>query len=344
MTAHVDTSTQAPTPDRAVAAALAGSAASSAVVPPDEAGPGTDAALAEAARAWRWVVGTEALDLYAIPEASPHWQATCIAAGGALHRARVALAAEGLQAHITLLPEPAERTPGAADRTRAGVPGRGRNGASERWGGAGDRRSPAADRRGGPTDRRGTPETSHLARLVVTGMIEITDEAVALYAATDPTDALHRSEPNSATHVAGAASHVAGAAAGPAGLRRLRSQPSSRGVARELVKAARAEGVRLRLIRDGDEYIGVMHGPDTGEAWLRAGMACSAVRLLARRLGLLTMTAIADDDHAPPVPASPARPDRRSKSGRRLIGDREGWLNVGIGTPYLRLRLTPLLD
>ncbi|MBX6752573.1 MAG: hypothetical protein IRY85_23415 [Micromonosporaceae bacterium] len=110
-------------------------------------------------------------------------------------------------------------------------------------------------------------------------------------------------------------------------------------MARELIKAARAEGVRLRLIRDGDEYIGVMHGPDTGEAWLRAGMACSAVRLLARRHGLLTLTAVATDDHAPVVPASPTRPAR---PGRRLLGDREGWLNVGIGTPYVRLRLIPI--
>ncbi|MBX6749665.1 MAG: hypothetical protein IRY85_08325, partial [Micromonosporaceae bacterium] len=154
MTTHVETSTQAPTPDRAVAAALAGSAAASAVVPADEAGPGIAAALAEAARAWRWVVGTEALDLHAQPDASPHWPATCLAAGGALHRARVALAAEGLQAHITLLPEPSERTNGSADRNRL-------------------------------------TETPHLARLVVTGTIEITDEARALYAATDPTDARH---------------------------------------------------------------------------------------------------------------------------------------------------------
>jgi hypothetical protein len=298
MTTDVSASAPAPTPDRTVAAALAGSAAASAVVPLDEAGPGTDAALAEAARAWRWVVGTEALDLYAVLDASPHWQATCIAAGGALHRARVALAAEGLQAHITLLPESSERTVHS-----------------------------------GPTDRRrGAPVTPHLARLVVTGTVEVTDEARELYAATDQTEAFPRPD----------ARATDGPTDGAAGPRRPRTPPSGRAAARELVKAARAEGVRLRLVRDGDEYIGVMHGPDTGEAWLRAGMACSAVRLLARRLGLRTVTAVAGDDHAPPVPASPARPDRPPRLGRRLIGDREGWLNVGIGTPYLRLRLAPM--
>jgi len=301
-----DVSVSAPAPDRTVAAALAGSAAASAVVPADEAGPGTDAALAEAARAWRWVVGTEALDLYAALDASPHWQATCIAAGGALHRARVALAAEGLQAHITLLPESSERTVYS-----------------------------------GPTDRRrGAPVSPHLARLVVTGTVEVTDEARELYAATDQTESLHRPDSFSRPD----ARSPDGTADGAAGPRRPRTPPSSRGVARELVKAARAEGVRLRLIRDGDEYIGVMHGPDTGEAWLRAGMACSAVRLLARRFGLRTVTAVAGDDHAPPVPASPARPERPPRLGRRLIGDREGWLNVGIGTPYLRLRLAPVTD
>jgi hypothetical protein len=328
-----DVSTSAPAPDRTVAAALAGSAAASAVVPPDETGPATDATLAEAARAWRWVVGTEALDLYAVPDASPHWQATCIAAGGALHRARVALAAEGLQAHVTLLPELPERAVhnGAADRARVPLPGRGRNGA---------------------------PVTRHLARVVVTGTVEVTDEARELYAATE-TDWLPRpAEPvlerddrvaddtgRIADDDARAANNDARAASnGSAGPGRLRSVLSSRSVARELVKAARAEGVRLRLIRDGDEYIGVMHGPDTGEAWLRAGMACSAVRLLARRLGLRAVISVAGDDHAPPVPASPARPDRPPRLGRRLIGDREGWLNVGIGTPYLRLRIAPVPD
>src|SRR5690606_27897061 len=139
--------------------------------------------------------------------------------------------------------------------------------------GAGDR---AADRRGAPADRRsgpdwrigpdrGTPEPPHLARLEVTGTIELTDDALALYAATDPTSPHHRDDARTpdGTRAAGATKADAttdGATAdGPTRSRRPRSPSASRGIARELVRAARAEGVRLRLIRDGDEYIGVMH-------------------------------------------------------------------------------------
>jgi hypothetical protein len=339
-----DVRTPPDAPDRTVAAALAGSAAASAVVPADEAGPGTDAALAEAARAWRWVVGTEALDLYAVPEASPHWPATWIAAGGALHRARVALAAEGLQAHITLLPGASDRSL-ATDRLRGFAVDRHRGVATDRHRVAEGRRAAVDRSRGGAADRgrRGAPVIPHLARLVVTGTIAVTDEARELYAATDQTATLPRPSQRLAPTPAPAA-RPADAADAPAGPRRPRTLLSSRAVARELVRAARAEGVRLRLIRVGDEYIGVMHGPDTVEAWLRAGMACSAVRLLARRFGLRTVTAVAGADEVPPVPASPARPDRPPRPGRRRIGDREGWLNVGIGTPYLRLRLAPVAD
>jgi hypothetical protein len=103
----------------------------------------------------------------------------------------------------------------------------------------------------------------------------------------------------------------------------------ARGVMRELSAVAKAEGVRLRLVQDGPSFSGILHGPDTHEAWLRAGAALSAVRLAAQRHGLATA----------PV-ASTDQTGRLPRSGRRLIGDREGWLGVGIGTPYVRLRLT----
>jgi hypothetical protein len=228
--------------DREIAAALAGSAAASAAVPTPDDGLHTAAGLA-----WRWVVSTDALDLYADPAATDdQWRETLIGGGGALHRARVALAAEGLAARVSLLPD---------------------------------------------------ANPDHLARLVTVGSIEITPEAVALYDATDTT-----------------------------GNWRDRGRAPSRGFIRDLTAAARAEGVRLRIEEEeADTLIAVLHGPDTREAWLRAGAALSAIRLMASRRGLAAMLSLASDEPRP---------------GRRRVGEREGWLTVGIGTPYVRLRIT----
>lgn len=298
------------TAGRAVAAALAGSAAASAAVPEADlepltggtaldpartgatrpAGAGSAAAVpagdpldaptqAEAMLAWRWVVGTDALDLHAVHPSSPHWRATCVGAGGALHRARVALAAEGLAARVTLLPD----TPA-------------------RW-------------------ETGSLDSPRLARVVVAGIVEVTDEARALFAATDPEDGVDDRDPGGLA---------------------LRGRGPARAVIRELVGAARAEGVRLRLVRDGGELVGLLHGPDTREAWLRAGMATSAVRLLARRHGLATATAVAADHPGVTTRRRASLPATRPvRAGWRRIGEREGWLSVGIGTPYMRLRLGP---
>jgi hypothetical protein len=87
--------------DRRVAEALAGSAAASAAVAESAADLRTAPGLA-----WRWVVRTDALELYAL--GGPTWaerRTTWIAGGGALHRARVALAADGLASRATLLPD-----------------------------------------------------------------------------------------------------------------------------------------------------------------------------------------------------------------------------------------------
>jgi hypothetical protein len=91
--------------DRRVAQALAGSAAASAAVAESAAELRTASGLA-----WRWVVRTDALDLYAVggPTRTPtraERRTTWIAGGGALHRARVALAADGLASRATLLPD-----------------------------------------------------------------------------------------------------------------------------------------------------------------------------------------------------------------------------------------------
>jgi hypothetical protein len=226
--------------NREIAAALAGSAAASAAVPTPDDGLHSAASLA-----WRWVVSTDALDLYADPVGdTERWRETLIGGGGALHRARVALAAEGLAARVSLLPD---------------------------------------------------ADPHHLARLVTVGSIEITPEAVALFDATETTPAVvdHGRAP-------------------------------SRGLVRDLTAAAKAEGVRLRIVEDASDLIAVLHGPDTREAWLRAGAALSAVRLMAARYGLVAVLGLAVDEPRPT---------------RRRVGEREGWLGVGIGTPYVRLRL-----
>jgi hypothetical protein len=229
--------------NREIAAALAGSAAASAAVPTPDGGLHSPAGLA-----WRWVVGTDALDLYAESSSGTgaQWRETLIGGGGALHRARVALAAEGLAARVSLLPD---------------------------------------------------ADPDHLARLVTVGNIEITPEAVALFDATDA----------------------------PPGLVD-RARAPSRGLMRDLTAAAKAEGVRLRVEDDdAGDLIAMLHGPDTREAWLRAGAALSAVRLMAGRYGLIAVPSLAVDEPRP---------------GRRRVGEREGWLGVGIGTPYVRLRIT----
>jgi hypothetical protein len=91
--------------DRRLTAALAGSAATSAAV----------AAHADAALSfgdtppWHWVVHTDAIDLYANHAPRPRdteGRLRLVRSGGAVHHVRVALAADGLAARVSLLPEP----------------------------------------------------------------------------------------------------------------------------------------------------------------------------------------------------------------------------------------------
>jgi hypothetical protein len=92
--------------DRSVLASLAGSAAASAAYTESAADLMTAPGMA-----WRWVVHTDALDLYAVGgpvelelvEYERHL--TLIGGGGALHRARVALAADGVDVLVTHLPD-----------------------------------------------------------------------------------------------------------------------------------------------------------------------------------------------------------------------------------------------
>jgi hypothetical protein len=254
--------------DLGVAAALAGAAAASAVVPDN--GPATPAAFA-----WHWGVGTDALDLFAADPAAPDWRETLLGAGGALHRARVALAEDGYAARVSLLP---------GDPPRA----RGR----------------ARSREQNALARSRATDLAHLAHLTVA-------DAEPEEARTGPERSGREARPERSGREAG--SERAGAGLGTTA-RSLRA--ARRAVARELLGAARAEGVRLRLVSDARTLAGVLHGPDTREAWLRAGTALSAVRLVADRHGLAA-----------------------ELTERRGTGDRESWLGVGIATPYARLHL-----
>jgi hypothetical protein len=86
--------------DRELAAALAASAASAAATRP---APSMRAALAvDEAQRWRWVLHPASVDLYAD---RPGGHAVLLSSGGALHHARVALAASGRAARVELLPD-----------------------------------------------------------------------------------------------------------------------------------------------------------------------------------------------------------------------------------------------
>lgn len=207
--------------DRQVTAALAGSAAASAAVVEPAAELTTGPALA-----WRWVVHTDALDLYATHHAThdaarqdateedADARLTLIAGGGALHRAKISLAADGLAAQVLLLPD---------------------------------------------------ANPDHLAHLTPAGRIEVTDDALALFDATQNAD---DRPPDELT------------------------QP----LVRELVHAAAAEGVRVRVREEPGQLIAVLYGEDTRQDWLRAGEALSAVRLEASRHGLTTRPSLVTDD------------------------------------------------
>jgi hypothetical protein len=85
-------------PDRLLTAALAGSAAASAAA----AGPTETALAVPDPPPWHWVVRTDSLELYA----AAGGRLSLVRGGGAVHHVKVALAADGLAADVSLLPEP----------------------------------------------------------------------------------------------------------------------------------------------------------------------------------------------------------------------------------------------
>jgi hypothetical protein len=85
-------------PDRLLTAALAGSAAASAATT----GPTETALAVPDAPPWHWVVHTDSLELYA----DARGRLPLVRAGGAVHHVKVALAADGVAADVSLLPEP----------------------------------------------------------------------------------------------------------------------------------------------------------------------------------------------------------------------------------------------
>src|SRR5262245_4997073 len=92
--------------DRELAAALAGSAASAAAVSTERV-PRTALTSTEARR-WRWVLHPDSIDLYADPGVAGRRtgdELVLLSSGGALHHARIALAADGRVARVRLLPD-----------------------------------------------------------------------------------------------------------------------------------------------------------------------------------------------------------------------------------------------
>jgi hypothetical protein len=240
-----------PPVDRAVLASLAGSAAASAAYIESAADLMTAPGLA-----WRWVVHTDALDLYAVGgplhvepvEYERHL--TLIGGGGALHRARVALAADGVDVLVTHLPD---------------------------------------------------DNPDHLATLVAVGPIEVTDEARERFAATDrdrsPTGTRPRTPVRGRTDVPAAQEELA----------------------TSLVRSAMSERVGISVREENGSIIAVLYGPDTPEAWLRAGEAVSAVRLEAARFGREAVPTVAGrerrrdpDDPEQPTTIEDRRQDRES--------------------------------
>jgi hypothetical protein len=233
--------------DRSVLASLAGSAAASAAYQESAAdlltGPGL---------AWRWVVHTDGLDLYAIgtPEPKPPAELeydrhlTLIGGGGALHRARVALAADGVEVEVTHLPD---------------------------------------------------DDPDHLASLVAVGAAPVTAEHRKRYAATDRGDGTGT---RTRTPVRG----------------RTEVPPAQEELANALIRAAMLERVGISVREEDGSIIAVLYGPDTPEAWLRAGEAVSAVRLEAAQHGREAVPTVAGRER-PRKPDEPEQPttveDRR---------------------------------
>jgi hypothetical protein len=244
--------------DRGVLASLAGSAAASAAYAESAADLMTAAGMA-----WRWVVRTDALDLYAV--GSPidiepveyERHLTLIGGGGALHRARVALAADGVDVQVTHLPD---------------------------------------------------DNPDHLATLVAVGPVEITDEARERYAATDRpgAGARHRTPVRGRTDVPSAQEELASS----------------------LVRSAMAERVGISVREENGSVIAVLYGPDTTEAWLRAGEAVSAVRLEAARFGREAVPTVAGRER-PRDPDDPEQPT--TVEDRRRDRDSVAYVHLHIG-------------
>jgi hypothetical protein len=219
--------------DIQMTAALAGSAAAAGAAPT------LHSPLArDENRPWRWVVHTDCLDLYAEREPvltpgrtrgpAPEDRLILLNCGGALHRAKVALAADGFASRVELLPD---------------------------------------------------DDPGHVATLVPTEPIEVTEEARELFAATEPSPAEVPDPPRRPTE--GAIDALVGAARGEGVRVRLLDRAE---VQRLAASTPVTRSVRDRIDRDDAGVYGVLYGEaDTAEAWLRAGEALSALWLEATR-------------------------------------------------------------
>lgn len=217
--------------DRQVTAALAGSATVA-----------TTAPALQHSQPWRWVLHTGSLDLFADPRSELSREETLMTCGSAVHRARIALTADGLAVRIDLLPD---------------------------------------------------EDPNHVATLTPVGTVAVSDSdrelvEAAQHATPRPTPA-EAAQPHPLTEQRGRTEPPRTAGPGPP---------------RSLADAARAEGARLRTLDraeaqrlaaatpplartarsgvsldDGTEFAILYGSRATPKAWLRAGLALSAVDL-----------------------------------------------------------------
>jgi hypothetical protein len=234
--------------DRQLTAALAGSATIAATAP-----------SLRRSKPWRWVLRTEALDLYADPMAELTREETLMTCGGAVHRARVALAADGLAVRVDLLPDSdpdhvATITPtGSTEVTDE----------ARRLARAAQSEDPATTAQ--PEDRATTAQPG-----------DSTTAPLELAAVPDPAtiDALAEA-----------------ARAEGADLRVLeRDEADQLAGATPLLATSAQAGVR----RDGSTTYAVLYGTSaTPPAWLAAGQAFSAIDLRATQAGVSVVASAA---------------------------------------------------
>ena len=265
---------------------------------------------------WRWRVGAEVLDLYLVPErrlpvTDPDARLAVVSCGTALHHARTALAAEGLDVTVTRMPEAGDPDHLArlAITRRVPVP-------------------PEAMR------RVQTIEIRHTDRRPVTTEPVSAAELATVSAAVEAEGARVRPLPRDGVlDLAAAASYAQRAeTTDPAWQAELRYWTAA-GIPDEVIPAVPTQttvpsrdfghpgALPIGAEHDRGATFAILYGAeDTRLDWLRAGEALSSGWLAATELGISVV----------PMSATVEVPYTR-QTLRRLL--------AGLGEPYLVLRL-----